>query len=48
MNTAHPTTDPNVNPSDETIRVGPLVIRFLTTADNSGGSIAVFELLRSH
>src|SRR5690348_494529 len=38
------TIDLHVNPSDETIRVGPLAVRFLLTADNSSGSIAAFEL----
>jgi quercetin dioxygenase-like cupin family protein len=38
------TLDPHVNPSDETIRVGLLTVRFLLAADNSSGSIAVFEL----
>ena len=33
------------NPADETIRLGPLVVRFLLTADDSAGSIAAFELL---
>jgi quercetin dioxygenase-like cupin family protein len=33
-----------VNPSDETIRVGPLAVRFLLTGSNSTGSIAAFEL----
>jgi quercetin dioxygenase-like cupin family protein len=33
-----------VNPSDETIRVGLLTVRFLLTADDSSGSIAAFEL----
>ena len=33
-----------VNPSDETITFGPLVVRFLLTADNSTGSVAMFEL----
>jgi hypothetical protein len=28
-----------VNPSDETIRVGLLTVRFLLTADDSSGSI---------
>ncbi|MCX5659702.1 MAG: cupin domain-containing protein [Planctomycetota bacterium] len=32
------------NPSDETIRLGPLVIRFLLTAEDSNGSVAAFEL----
>ena len=35
---------PRVNPSEETIRLGPLAVRFLLTADNSNGSIAAFEL----
>ena len=34
----------HVNPSDETIRVGLLTVRFLLTADNSAGSIAAFEV----
>ena len=33
-----------VNPSDETITFGPLVVRFLLTGDNSTGSVAMFEL----
>lgn len=33
-----------VNPSDETIRVGPLAVRFLITGEDSNGSIAAFEL----
>src|SRR5215510_725898 len=36
--------DVHVNPSDETIRLGPLAVHFLITADNSGGSLALFEL----
>jgi quercetin dioxygenase-like cupin family protein len=36
--------DLHVNPSDETIRIGPLVVRFLITRENSAGSIAAFEL----
>jgi quercetin dioxygenase-like cupin family protein len=35
---------PSVNPSDETIRLGPLGVRFLITGENANGSIAVFEL----
>jgi quercetin dioxygenase-like cupin family protein len=38
------TFDLHVNPSDETIRVGLLTVRFLLTADDSSGSIAAFEL----
>jgi quercetin dioxygenase-like cupin family protein len=33
-----------VNPSDETIRLGPLTVRFLLAGDNSTGSIAAFEV----
>jgi quercetin dioxygenase-like cupin family protein len=33
-----------INPSDETIQLGPLSIHFLLTADDSNGSIAAFEL----
>ena len=32
-----------VNPSDETIRIGPLAVRFLVTGADSGGSVAIFE-----
>jgi quercetin dioxygenase-like cupin family protein len=38
------TIDLRVNPSEESIRVGPLTIRFLLTGDNSTGSIAAFEM----
>ena len=34
-----------VNPSDETIRVGALTVRFLISGENSGGSVATFELV---
>ena len=34
-----------VNPSDETIRIGPIGIRFLLTGHDSGGSASVFEVL---
>ena len=33
-----------VNPSDETIRLGPLAVRFLITGENSNGSVAAFEV----
>jgi quercetin dioxygenase-like cupin family protein len=36
--------DLRVNPSEESIRVGPLTIRFLLTGDNSTSSIAAFEM----
>ncbi len=39
------TIDLHINPSDETIRLGPLAVRFLLTGDNSAGSIAAFELM---
>src|SRR5215475_9488498 len=38
------TSELHVNPSDQTIRVGLLTVRFLLTADNSSGSIAAFEV----
>jgi quercetin dioxygenase-like cupin family protein len=41
---ASPTTDIHTNPSDETIRLGPLAVRFLLTGDDASGSIALFEL----
>jgi hypothetical protein len=34
-----------VNPSEETITIGPLGIRFLLTGDDSNGSASVFEVL---
>ena len=34
-----------INPADETIRLGPLEIRFLVTGENSAGSVAVFEVV---
>lgn len=38
------TADVSVNPSEETIACGPLVVRFLVSGDRSSGSIAAFEL----
>ena len=38
------TTDVHVNPSDETIQLGPLGVRFLITGDDASGSVALFEL----
>jgi quercetin dioxygenase-like cupin family protein len=38
-------TDLKVNPAEETIRLGPLAVRFLVTGENSGGTVAVFEIL---
>ena len=37
--------DLHINPSDETILLGPLAVRFLLTGDNSTGSVAAFELM---
>lgn len=39
------TIELGINPSDETIRLGPLVVRFLITGENSNGSIAAFHIL---
>jgi quercetin dioxygenase-like cupin family protein len=39
------TIDLHVNPADEIIRLGPLTVRFLITAENSSGSIAAFEVM---
>jgi quercetin dioxygenase-like cupin family protein len=38
-------TPNRINPADETIRVGPLSIKFLLTSADSGGSVAMFEML---
>jgi hypothetical protein len=38
-------TTTRVNASEETIKIGPLVIRFLLTSDDSSGSVSVFEVL---
>src|SRR5436190_21547607 len=40
----HQTIGFRVDPSGETIRLGPLTVRFLITGDDSSGSIAAFEL----
>jgi quercetin dioxygenase-like cupin family protein len=40
-----PTNSIRANPSDETIRLGPLVVHFLLTGEDSNGSIAAFELV---
>jgi hypothetical protein len=34
-----------VNPSEETIKLGPLRIKFLLTGNDSNGSASVFEVL---
>jgi len=36
--------DLRVNPAEETIRLGPLTVRFLLTGEESGGTIAAFEV----
>jgi len=41
----HQATDLRVDPADETIRLGPLAVRFLITGESSSGSIAAFELV---
>ena len=38
------TSSVRLNPADEAIRLGPLVVRFLVTGDDARGSIALFEL----
>jgi quercetin dioxygenase-like cupin family protein len=38
------TSDVHVNPSDETIRLGPLAVRFLITSGDASGTVALFEL----
>lgn len=38
------TAAPSVNPAEETISVGGLVLRFLITGEQSSGSIATFEM----
>jgi len=42
---AQQTIDLHVNPSDETIRLGALTVRFLVTGENSSDSVAAFELI---
>jgi quercetin dioxygenase-like cupin family protein len=37
--------DLDVNPSDEAIRLGPLMVRFLITGENSNGTLAAFEVV---
>jgi quercetin dioxygenase-like cupin family protein len=37
-------TDVKTNPADETIRLGPLEVRFLITGENSNGSVAAFDV----
>ena len=37
---AQPSTDVQVNPSDETIHLGPLAVHFLITGEDASGSVA--------
>lgn len=39
-----PTANLQVNPSDETVRLGPLAVRFLVTGGDATDSVALFEL----
>ena len=36
--------DLQVNPSEETIHLGPLTVRFLITGEHTTGSVAIFEV----
>jgi quercetin dioxygenase-like cupin family protein len=38
------TTPVQTNPSEETIHLGPLAVRFLVTGEDARGSVALFEL----
>ena len=38
------TTNVHVNPAEETIRLGPLAVRFLVTGEHASGSVALFEV----
>ena len=38
------TAQPAVNPSEETIGLGPIGVRFLLTGDDTSGSVSVFEM----
>jgi quercetin dioxygenase-like cupin family protein len=42
---AQQTIDLDINPSDEAIRLGPLIVRFLITGENSNGTLAAFEVV---
>jgi quercetin dioxygenase-like cupin family protein len=37
-------TQATVNPSEETIGIGPISVRFLLTGDDTNGSVSVFEM----
>lgn len=36
--------NPTINPAKETIKLGPLTVRFLLTGEHSNGTAAVFEV----
>ncbi len=42
---ASPMIKLRVNPAEENIRLGPLSVRFLLTAENSAGTIAAFQVM---
>lgn len=42
---SQPSIDLSVNPAEETIRLGPLLVRFLVTGEISSGTVAVFEVV---
>jgi quercetin dioxygenase-like cupin family protein len=42
---SQPAAGLRVNPAEEAIRLGPLVVRFLITGEDSNGSIAAFEVI---
>lgn len=42
---AQKTAGLDVNPAEESIRLGPLTVRFLLTKENSSGSIAAFDVM---
>src|SRR5579863_6695043 len=42
---ASQTINLHINPSDEVIRLGPLIVRFLITGEDSTGTLAAFELV---
>jgi quercetin dioxygenase-like cupin family protein len=44
MKTIMHQSTPRVNPSEETIKIGPVGIRFLLKGDDSNGSASVFEV----
>lgn len=37
--------DVHLNPSEETVHIGPLVVRFLVTAEDSSATASVFEVV---